>query len=270
MDTCDEENAIWETVVRKLRAAGCVFAEEEARLLLSASRSTAELAERVDRRAAGVPLEHIVGWVEFSGLRIELDPGVFIPRYRTEFLVRQAAALMQPGDIVVDLCCGSGAVGAALAAMRGRIELHAVDIDPAAVRCARRNIRLADGLVYEGDLYDPLPDELCGRVNVLIANAPYVPTESIRLMPPEARMHEARIALDGGPDGLGVQRRIAAGASRWLAVGGCLLIETSRMQAPWTAELLARSGLLPQWVHSEEHDANVIIGRRTECAGQVG
>jgi release factor glutamine methyltransferase len=252
---------IGERVVGKLRAAGCVYAEDEARLLISSSRNLAELFNWVDQRAAGFPLEHIIGWAEFCGLRIELDPGVFVPRPRTEFLVRQAAALIQPGDIVVDLCCGSGALGAALVAWMERIELHATDIDPAAVRCARRNIHINKGWVYEGDLFEPLPVQLRHRVNVIIANAPYVPTEAMKFMPMEARVHEAGIALDGGADGLDVQRRIVAEASLWLAEGGFLLVETSERQAPLTAELFASRGLLPQWARSEELDANVIIGK---------
>src|SRR5688572_21960081 len=102
-----------EPVIAALRAGGCVFAEEEARLLLSAAVSDGELSALVDRRVAGEPLEHLLGWAEFCGLRIEVDPGVFVPRRRTEFLVRQAAARARPGATVVDLCCGSGAVGVA-------------------------------------------------------------------------------------------------------------------------------------------------------------
>src|SRR5450432_1469341 len=122
--------------VTRLRAAGCVFAEDEARLLISAARTPADLAAMVDRRVAGLPLEHVLGWAEFCGLRIAVDPGVFVPRRRTEFLVHQATALTRPGSVVVDLCCGSGALGAAVAAAQGQIELHAADIDPAAVACA--------------------------------------------------------------------------------------------------------------------------------------
>lgn len=264
MDYREDGSIIWQMVVRKLRAAGCVFAEEEARLLIAASNNSTELAKLVDRRIDGFPLEHIIGWADFCGLRIELDPGIFVPRQRTEFLVRQAVALTRPGDVVVDLCCGSGALGAALAALIERIELHAVDIDPAAVQCARRNIQLDKGFVYEGDLYDPIPVQLYNRVNVIIANAPYVPTEAIKFMPTEARVHEARIALDGGADGLDVQRRIVAEAPLWLAKGGYLLVETSEKQAPLTAELFAQYGLIPKWVRSEEQDANVIIGIRTD------
>jgi release factor glutamine methyltransferase len=249
-------------IVTRLRAAGCVFAEDEARLLISAARTPADLASMVDRRAIGLPLEHVIGWAEFCGLRIAVDPGVFVPRNRTKFLVSQAASLSRPGAVVVDLCCGSGAVGAALAATLERIDLYAADIDPAAVRCARRNVTAFGGHVYEGDLFEPLPATLQGRVDVLVANAPYVPTEAIRLLPPEARIHEARVALDGGADGLNVQRRVAASASLWLAAGGHLLVETSERQAPQTFEIFARNGLIPQVSRFDELDATVVIGTK--------
>ena len=205
-----------------------------------------------------------------------MDPGVFVPRRRTEFLVRQAATLdrlvaspagqvlTRPRVVVVDLCCGSVlvvAVGAALVAALDRVELYAVDIDPAAVRCARRNVA-AGGRVYEGDLYEPLPATLRGRVDVLVANAPYVPTEAIGLLPPEARIHEPRVALDGGADGLDVQRRVTAAAPLWLAPGGHLLVETSERQAPQTLETFARNGLIPRLASSDELNATVVIGTR--------
>ncbi len=121
-----------------------------------------------------------------------------------------------------------GRGGAALVAALDRAELYAVDIDPAAVRCARRNITATVGQVYEGDLYQPLPATLRARVDVLVVNAPYVPTEAIGLLPREARMHEPRVAFDGGADGLDVQRRVAAAAPQWLAPGGHLLSPTPR------------------------------------------
>src|ERR1700736_1693903 len=103
-------------IVTRLRAAGCVFAEDEARLLIAAARTPDELDPMVDQRAAGLPLEHVLGWAEFCGLRITVAPGVFVPRRRTEFLVEQAIALARPGDVIVDLCCGAGAIGVAVAA----------------------------------------------------------------------------------------------------------------------------------------------------------
>jgi release factor glutamine methyltransferase len=262
-------------IVSRLRDAGCVFAEDEARLLVSAARTPAELAALVDQRAAGQPLEHVLGWAEFCGLRIAVDPGVFIPRRRTEFLVRRAAALARRAAgrapdgaarprtvVIVDLCCGSGAVGTALAADLDRVELHAADIDPAAVRCARRNLAAAGGQVYQGDLYGPLPARLRGRVDILAANVPYVPTGAVGLLPPEARVYEPRVALDGGADGLGVLRRVTAAAPRWLAPGGHLLVETSERQAPRAVEIFARDGLIPRVTRSGRLHATVVTGTR--------
>lgn len=250
-------------VVTTLRDAGCVFAEEEARLLLSAAPTTTDLATMVRQRAAGVPLEYVLGWAEFGGMRIAVEPGVFIPRRRTEFLVGQAATVGKPHSIVVDLCCGSGALGVALAAALGTVELYAADIDPVAVQCARRNIASAGGRVYQGDLYESLPAALRGRVDIILANVPYVPTAEVALLPPEARLHEPRASLDGGTDGLDILRRVSAAAPRWLAPGGHLLFETSKNQAPLAADIVARSGLTPQVVTSDEHDATVVLAART-------
>lgn len=329
-------------VIARLRSAGCVFAEDEAELLLAEPFSPRELAAAVERRVGGFPLEHILGWAEFCGLRIAVDPGVFVPRRRTEFLVSEAAALLaaatsgpyradlqsaapqpaatqpsgahasgahavvsvdlssqsagfhprpsvsagaasrasaaglagpastgtrstpfpaRPERIVVDLCCGSGAVATALAAVVAGIELHAADVDPSAVRCALGNVVPAGGHVHEGDLYAALPARLRGRVDILAVNAPYVPTASISSMPHEARVHEPRVSLDGGPDGLDVQRRVIAQAPAWLRSGGHLLIETSRRQAQQTAAAMAQGGLTPRIACSEELDATVVIGR---------
>jgi release factor glutamine methyltransferase len=270
-------------IVARLRAAGCVFAEEEARLLKTAPAAPADLAAMVDRRVAGVPLEHVLGWAEFCGLRIAVDPAVFVPRRRTECLVREAVSLARQGSasqpvVVVDLCCGSGAVGAALGAALGDIELHAADIDPAAVACARRNLTAGSGAppgceqacpepgyrahVYQGDLYDPLPSGLRGRVRILTANVPYVPTQEVAMLPAEARAHEPLAAVDGGPDGLDVLRRVAAGARSWLAPGGHLLVETSDRQAPHAAEAFARAGLTVRIASCDDLGATVVIGDR--------
>ncbi|MFB8348423.1 putative protein N(5)-glutamine methyltransferase [Streptomyces niveus] len=253
-------------VVTRLRAAGCVFAEDEARLLVSAADSPAALTEMVSRRTAGLPLEHVIGWAEFYGLRIAVDAGVFVPRRRTEFLVRQAAALIHQTAagrpaVVVDLCCGSGALGAALlATAHGPVELYACDIDPAAVACARRNVA-AGGTVLEGDLFDALPDGLRSRIDILIANVPYVPTGEVGLLPSEARDHEPLVALDGGADGLDVLRRVTAEAPHWLAPGGHLLFETSERQVPDAVGTVRGDGLAPRVVTSEEWEATVVVAQ---------
>ncbi|MEV7963038.1 putative protein N(5)-glutamine methyltransferase [Oerskovia paurometabola] len=246
-------------VVSTLRAAGCVFAEEEADLLRAAATSPAELDAMVASRVAGLPLEQVVGWAEFCGLRILVDPTVFVPRRRTALLASLASGLTGERATVVDLCCGTGALGAVLVAAHPGIDLHAADVDPAAVRCARRNL---DGQVHEGDLYNALPARLRGIVDVLVVNAPYVPTGAIETMPPEARIHEARVALDGGHDGLDVHRRVAAEAAAWLAPGGHLLIETSERQAPVAVGLFEREGLVARVETDDELGATVVIGEK--------
>jgi release factor glutamine methyltransferase len=253
-----------DALVARLRAAGCVFAEDEARLLTEAAGTAAELDALTERRAAGEPLEHLVGAVEFCGLRVAVGPGVFVPRQRTAALVARAAevarAVVGRRPVAVDLCCGCGAVGLALAAAVDLAELHAADVDPAALPWARRNLGPVGGQVHGGDLYDALPARLRGRVDVLVANAPYVPTPALGLLPPEARLHEPATALDGGADGLDVHRRIAAGATAWLAPGGVLLVEVGEEQAPVLAEVLTRSGLRAGTDEPEEDGTTVVTG----------
>ncbi|GIH14725.1 methyltransferase [Rugosimonospora africana] len=280
--------ADWGAVVGTLRAAGCVFAEDEARLLIEAADTPAALRDMVAQRVAGLPLEHIVGWVEFCGLRVAVDPGVFVPRQRTGLLVRRAAAqaASAPGSVtgpaaagpaagpaaadptaaarpvVVDLACGSGAVGMAVAALVPNAALYAVDIEPAAVRCARRNLTPIGGQVYEGDLYAPLPDRLRGHVDVVVANVPYVPTDAVGLMPREARDHEPRVTLDGGFDGLDVLRRVAQRAGDWLVPGGQVLMEIGEDQADAAVGALTGTGLAAAVENDDDLHAWIVVGRR--------
>ena len=247
-------------IVARLRAAGCVFAEEEADLLIAEARTAKELEAMVARRVEGYPLEYIVGWATFYGTRIAVDPGVFVPRRRSELLVRETIVLAPLDPVIVELCCGTAAIATVLTKVLRGAEFYVADIDPAAVRNADRNLGPLGGHIYEGDLYDALPKRLQGRVDVLIANAPYVPSAELALMPPEAREYEPRIALDGGGDGLDVHVRIAAKAESWLAPGGHLLIETSRRQATRTAELVAQGGLVPRIIHDSNIDATIVIG----------
>ena len=257
-----------DALVERLRAAGCVFAEEEAAVLVEAAAgSEARLDELAARRVAGEPLELVVGRVDFDGLRLAVAPGVFVPRQRTALLADEAALLAAAVErtgrapVVVDLCCGVGAVGAVVAARVPRVVVHAADVDPAAVEVARRNLPRAR--VTAGDLFDALDGEIRGAVDVLAANAPYVPTEAIATMPPEARLFEHAVALDGGADGLDVQRRILADAPAWLAPGGAVLIETSERQARASAVAFGAVGLTDvRVVRDDERDATVVVGRR--------
>lgn len=294
-------------LVARLRAAGCVFAEEEAAILVEAATSPAELSAMADRRVDGLPLEHVVGRVEFAGRRILVDVGVFVPRRRSELLVREAVAhlvrsfgpgpasrasvasgLVAPpagsagsagsaesagqagsagsagsaGPVVVDLCCGCGAIGVAIAAAVPGIELFATDLDPVAVRCAARNLASVSGTVAVGDLFEPLPSTLRGGIDVLVANAPYVPTGSIALMPAEARDHEPTVALDGGPDGTDILRRVIVGAPEWLGPAGMILVEVGEPQIPAVVGALGDAGLVPRIVADDELGGIVATGRR--------
>lgn len=254
------DESIKESIIKKLRIAGCVFAEEEAELFISEAQTLDSLYEMVNQRIMGSPIEYVLGWSEFCGNRIAVEPGVFVPRRRTEFLVHQAVELSKPGIKVVDLCCGSGAIGVAIAKALGWIELYSSDIDPTAVRCAVRNATSHGGQVFEGDLYKPLPSRLHGKIDLLVANTPYVPSDQIKLLPREARIHEPKVALDGGVDGLDIQRRVAKEAPLWLTEGGHVLIETSKMQAYQTVEIFSQYGLMPQVVHNDDFDSTIVIG----------
>ncbi|HVF33661.1 MAG TPA: HemK/PrmC family methyltransferase [Acidimicrobiales bacterium] len=179
----------------------------------------------VRRREEGEPVEWIVGWAPFCGIRVGLRPGVFVPRAQTEVLARAAAALVGPGSVAVDLATGSGAIGLVLLAAGA--DVSATELDPTAVGCARAN-----GLtVHQGDLDAPLPADLEGRADVLTANVPYVPTAALPRLPRDVLTHEPRLALDGGADGLDVVRRVLAVAPRWLRRGGSVLVEVGPDQA---------------------------------------
>jgi release factor glutamine methyltransferase len=251
-------------VVARLRAAGCVWAEDEAALLEDAAGTADELESLVARRVAGEPLETVLGWVEFLGRRLVVAPGVFVPRRRTELLARLALAQVadrRPEElppVVVEMCCGVAPVAACLGWVG--VELHLADVSAVALGCASVNAPTAAPL--QGDRDAALPAALRGWVDVLAANAPYVPTGSIATMPPEARDHEPSLALDGGVDGVDLHRRLAAGAVGWLAPGGVLLVETSPAQAPLTTAAMAAGGLVTEVVTEEEVGGCVAIGTR--------
>ncbi|MFT4122498.1 MAG: GNAT family N-acetyltransferase [Microbacteriaceae bacterium] len=294
-------------ITASLRATGSVFAEDEAALLIAELPDAAALAAAIDRRRAGEPLEHVLGWAEFAGRRIAVGPGVFVPRRRSEFLAERALRVLRPGAVAVELCCGAAAIATVLAeagtagtgtaagttgtvaeprtGTAGRTgttstaeiraaEVWAADIDPRATAWAARNLR--PDRVRTGDLYAALPADLAGRVDVLVANAPYLPSEQIAFMPVDAREHEPRAALDGGADGLDVHRRIAADAARWLRPGGRLLVEAGERQAERSAALFRTAGLTARIARDDDRDATVVEARRPavtvhlERAGATG
>lgn len=248
------------TLVGRLRAAGCVYAEEEADELLAAAAG-ADLEALVVRREAGEPLEVVVGHVRFDGLDLRIGAGVFVPRRRTELVVREAARLLLAAPererVAVDLCCGAGAVAAGLLHRVPGLEVVAADADPAAVAWARTNLASAD--VRVGDLFAALDPGLRGRVRVLAVNAPYVPTGALATMPVDSREHEPRATLDGGADGLDFHRRVAAGAGDWLAPGGSVVMEVGEEQSARAVEVFGRHGYAARTVHDEQVGGCVVI-----------
>lgn len=262
-------------VATRLRAAGCVFAEEEAATLLRWAGDEDQLQEWVHRRVTGEPLEHVVGRVDFSGHAYRVGPGTFVPRRRSELLVDRAAAaaLTRPDPsgpvLLVEMCCGCGAIGLAAAraltaAGRSVVTLLA-DIDDVPLQWARRNAADQSDLdvqVHRGDLWSALPTWARGRVDVVIANAPYVPSGEVVLMPTEARVYEPLRAVDGGPDGLDLHRRLARSAPEWLRSGGAFVVETSDRQASDTAGILADVGLAVVVDRDDERGATVVTGHQ--------
>jgi len=251
-----------DALAARLRAAGSVFAEDEADLLLEAGDGDpARLRSVVQRRLAGEPLEYVLGWAAFDGHRIRVTPGVFVPRARTTVVVQQAAGRLQRYDRVVDLCCGAGAISVALLGRVGALDLVASDVDRDAVDVAAENIG-DRGIVVEGDLFAPLPDRFRGVVDVIAVNAPYVPTAAIGTMPTEARDHEHRGALDGGADGLDLHRRIAAGAGEWLRPGGVVVIEVSEVQAADSGAEFEAAGFVATVESDDEVGGTCIVATR--------
>jgi release factor glutamine methyltransferase len=207
----------WATA--ELAAAGCVSAAAEADWLLEEAGGDEEgLRAMVARRAAGEPLQYVVGWAPFGRLKLRVGPGVFVPRPETETLAARVLA---------------------------------TELDPGALAWARVNADRHGVELLAGDLDAPLPPELAGHVDVLCANVPYVPSGAIATLPTDVRDHEPRLSLDGGPDGLDVFRRLAGRATHWLAPGGRLYAEIGEDQAETAAALLTGAGLAEVAVHQD-------------------
>jgi len=235
-------------VLRALAEGGCVAPRAEADALLRASsEGVGRIEELIARRLLGEPLAWITGSVRFCGVRVLIDPGVFVPRPHTQALARRAVSLLPAAGIAADLCTGSGAVAAVLGSAHPRAAVVATDVDPLAVACARRNGVHA----LAGNLDEPLSPSLRGRVDVMTAVVPYVPTEELHLLPRDVLANEPRRALDGGRRGTTVLVRAAEAAARWLRPAGSVLLELGGDQAGEVAATLAEVGLSEIRVHRD-------------------
>jgi release factor glutamine methyltransferase len=236
---------------------GCVAPEAEAEVMLDAAeRGSVRLEEMLARRRRGEPLEWIVGWAAFGPIRVEITPGVFVPRPASYVLVERVAGLAPAGGVVVDLCTGTGAIASAVSAARPDVRLLAGDLDPLAVGCARRNGVVA----FAGDLFDAIPEEMRGAVDVVTAVAPYVPSDAIHLLARDAIDHEPRTAIDGGPGGTDVVRRIIGTSRDWLRPTGALILEIGGDQGERMRDAMRTHGFADVEVLTEDGRDHVIIG----------
>ena len=233
--------------MRRLRAAGCVFAEEEAEMLATGGD---RVAEWIRRREAGEPLEHIVGRVRFAGCTLSVGPGVFVPRQRSARLAELAVARTHPGAVLLEVCAGVAPIAGVVARARPGVQVHATDVS--AVACAHARVNLPAGAgVYCGNLLEPVPAAVLRRVTLLVAVAPYVPLHTAELMPHEAREHEPAEALFGGADGLDVVRALvtqAAGTPR-------VLLELGGGQIEAATEHARRAGFAARRHEADGHIA---------------
>lgn len=201
--------------------------------------NAAELASfrrMVSRRARREPLQHILGSQELCGLEFEVSPDVLIPRPDTETLVAEALARAPGAVTVLDVGTGSGCIAVVLAGRLPGAEVVAVDVSPAALEVAARNAARhgAEVCFLPGSLLEPVAGR---RFDLIVSNPPYIPSADIAQLAPEVRDGDPRLALDGGPDGLDIYRRLIPGALEHLSPGGWLLVEVGAGQAARVAEL---------------------------------
>jgi release factor glutamine methyltransferase len=244
-------------LTQRLSQAGFIAADEEARELIEASNGDdAVLESLVERRLRGEPLAWIVGFATFCGLRVNVDVGVFVPRWQSEPLARLAAKRLPTRGVAIDVCTGSGAIATWLRARRPLARIVATDLDERAVACAASN-----GVeVYLGDLFQPLAPDLEGHADVVVSVVPYVPTPSLSLLPRDTFAFETTLSYDGGEDGAEVLRRVVCDSARFLRTGGALLLELGGDQAEVVHDDLVTHGYTDVVVHRDDDgDVRAIV-----------
>ena len=244
--------------MQKLKEAQLEEAQLDARLLLEeicgtdhntllchGDREVSEKEEEqyrktIEQRAQHVPLQHILGYQDFMGLRFQVNEHVLIPRQDTEILVEEAMRYLHDGMRILDLCTGSGCILLSLLHYSNDCEGVGVDISQEALQVAAQNAELlgikADFL--KSDLYE----KVTGKFDLLVSNPPYIERKVIPTLMEEVREYDPYIALDGGEDGLDFYRRIIGGAQDCLKRGGQILMEIGSGQAQAVSELLREAG----------------------------
>lgn len=238
----------------------------------------ARYRELVRRRAAGEPLQHLLGEVEFYGRPFKVRPGVFIPRPETELLVETAVGLLRDermslvSPVALEIGCGTGVVGVTLALEVPRLRVWCSDVNEAAVALTRRNARRLGAAsrltAAAGELDTPFPRELRGKADLLVSNPPYVRSGEIPGLQREVRDHDPHTALDGGEDGLRFYRAIASRLGRWLRPGGGVAVEIGADQAEAVCGILAAAGVREPQVRRDYSDRpRIVWGRLDGPAG---
>ncbi len=258
-----ERGPIDDPLVAALRAAGCVFAEDEARILCAAAADADELDRMLQRRVAGEPLEPIVGRVEFAGMDLPVGPGVFVPRQRTRLLAEAAVDAVREvrgSAVFLEAFAGVAPLAAVVHAADPEVEIHVTDIDAEPLEYARRHLPAAAG-IHVGSVLEGLPQDLRGRIDVIAAVPPYVPVGEAGFLPREARDYEPSSALFGGEDGLDLVRALLTAASEWLRPDGRVLIEMNHEQCADAAAYGERHGLDARVVPGDDGQTAVLVLR---------
>ena len=251
-----------EEVIRVFKKAGVESPEAEARQLAChvlscspaflVSHADDEMDDKlllasaalINERCKGRPLQYVLGSADFYGIDLAVDERVLIPRPETELLAEEAIAALKdrPFPKALDLCTGSGAIAAAVAANVPNVKVVATDLSPKAFMLARVNLRPYENVkVLRGDLFGALAeDEL--PFDAVLTNPPYIPSDVIPTLSAEVKDFEPRMALDGGADGLDIIRRIIKEAPEHLKSGGMLLMEIGDDQGPAVIDLAAQTG----------------------------
>ena len=251
------------TLVDRLRAAGCVFAEREAAVLRRAFPRPAALEKAVARRCSGEPLEYVVGVAQFAGVAVEVGPPAFIPRRRAEALIDVAEELVaadaQTPRVAVDLGCGCGALAAAFRERHPRWRVLGCDRDAEALTWAARNGSRYGFEICSGHWFHALPSALRGGLDLVLAHLPYVPSGQLASLPRDFRAVEPDATVDGGVDGLQPWREVAAAALDWLQPDGALLVQVAASQVTPAIDIAQRCGLSAYVVEAD--DAVVLVSR---------
>lgn len=259
------ENKVKEVLARAVVNIG----PQEARWIAEAAPDEREALDLAIRRSRGEPLQYLLGTAYFRRIELEVGPGVFIPRPETELVAERAMELLPRGGTLVDLGTGSGAIALGIAHERPDATVFATEADPGAFPWAVRNRdRIAPRVqMFQGDLFDALPQELQGEVHVVVSNPPYVALDRKEILPIDVRDHEPERALYGGTDGMLVTNRLVTEARSWLKPGGWIVLEMSEQQQELMTKLLEGLGYEDVVIGVDLADwPRIVVARRPEAA----